>query len=107
VGQFVPPAAAFKAPVTTPSETISALASGIRILAGSPDLRRRMSAAAYAFAETQHWHRRAEEMEGWYQKVVQRQPSRDRAVSPASPTASGHSAQLGKRIPTENLRPLD
>jgi glycosyltransferase involved in cell wall biosynthesis len=69
-GQFVPSAAAIKVPVTRPSETVSALANGIRILAGSPELRRRMSAAARAFAETQHWDRRAEQMELWYEKVV-------------------------------------
>jgi glycosyltransferase involved in cell wall biosynthesis len=74
VGQFVPAAAAIKVPVTSPTDTVSALANGIRILAGSPELRRKMSAAAYAFAETQQWPRRAEQMESLYLKAIQHKP---------------------------------
>ncbi|MDD1749472.1 MAG: glycosyltransferase family 4 protein [Methanothrix sp.] len=69
-GTFVPDEAGIKAPVVTPEETVSILAQGIETLARRPDLRRNMGEAAYAYAKTQTWDRRAEQMLRWYHEVL-------------------------------------
>lgn len=75
VGAFVPPEAGFKVPVTNPEETVAGLSNAIRILAASPELRARMGKAAWTYAKTQTWARRAEKMNEWYQLVVNRYQS--------------------------------
>jgi glycosyltransferase involved in cell wall biosynthesis len=69
VGHFLPLTASFKAPVTTPAETIPALADAIRRLGTSFDLRQNMGLAAYQFAEGQRWDKRGEQMSQLYQSV--------------------------------------
>ncbi len=65
-----PAEAGIKAPVTTPEETVMILARGIEKLAGDPDLRWQMGEAAFAYAKTQTWDRRAAQMLRWYQEVL-------------------------------------
>jgi glycosyltransferase involved in cell wall biosynthesis len=70
VATLVPPDAGIKAPVTEPGETIAALARGMRELAASPELRRRMGRASWEYAQQQTWERRAAEMGGWYEECI-------------------------------------
>ncbi len=72
VGAFVPPEAGIKVPVTNPRETVSGLASAIRHLAGSEQVRAEKGREAWQFARTQTWTRRAEMMSRYYEEVVQR-----------------------------------
>jgi glycosyltransferase involved in cell wall biosynthesis len=74
---FVPPTAGIKVPVTTPAETVEALADGIRHLVHHPERRLRMGEAAWAYAKTQTWDRRAETMSAWYEECLD--ATRDRA----------------------------
>jgi glycosyltransferase involved in cell wall biosynthesis len=67
---FVPPEAGIKAPVTTSAETVGALAEGIRRLVRDPAARLQMGEAAWAYARTQTWDRRAEAMSVWYEQCL-------------------------------------
>ena len=76
VGAFVPPAAGIKVPVTTPSETVRALAEGIDRLAQSSADHDAMGQAAWTFAREQTWSRRAEQMCEWYEQCLRREDRR-------------------------------
>lgn len=69
---FVPPEAGIKAAVSAPAETVAALAQGIRQLARSPETRWKMGEAAWAYARTQTWDRRAAQMSRWYHECLSR-----------------------------------
>ena len=72
IGVFVPPEAGIKVPVTVPAETIAALAQAIRQLAKFPQHRQKMGEAAWAYAKSQTWDRRAAQMAKWYIECLQR-----------------------------------
>jgi glycosyltransferase involved in cell wall biosynthesis len=61
-GAFVPEAAGIKVPVTTPSAVREGIAAAIRRMTESYPLRQTMGAAAWEFAQTQKWDRRATAM---------------------------------------------
>jgi glycosyltransferase involved in cell wall biosynthesis len=70
VGTFVPPNTGIKVPVTSPQQTVAALANGIRRLASCTGERLKMGEAARAYARTQTWERRAERMSNVYDEVL-------------------------------------
>jgi glycosyltransferase involved in cell wall biosynthesis len=70
VAAHIPDEAAIKVPVTSPSETVAALASGIRVLATNLELRRRMSQASWKFAAAQSWPGRVRQMTEWYTEIL-------------------------------------
>jgi glycosyltransferase involved in cell wall biosynthesis len=71
VGSFVPPEAGIKVPVTTPGETVAALARALRRLAlATEEERQRMGAAGWAYARTQTWERRVEQMSRCYEECL-------------------------------------
>jgi glycosyltransferase involved in cell wall biosynthesis len=72
VGEFVPSDAGIKVPVTTPGETAATLAQEICRLAASMETRVRMGEAAWAYARTQTWDRRAAQMSRWYHECLSR-----------------------------------
>lgn len=63
VAAHVPDAAAVKVPVTSPSETVEALAARINQLASSPELRVRIGRAGWEFARAQAWERKVATVE--------------------------------------------
>jgi glycosyltransferase involved in cell wall biosynthesis len=67
---LVPDEAGLKVPVTTPSETVSALANAVAQLAGSAELRRSMGGAAYAAARQFTWEHKVERTEALYRRCV-------------------------------------
>jgi N-acetylglucosaminyldiphosphoundecaprenol N-acetyl-beta-D-mannosaminyltransferase len=69
-GAFVPASAGIKIPVTTPRETVSRIAEGIRRLARNPEVCRRMGEAGCAFARTQTWEKRADRMLNLYEEAL-------------------------------------
>ncbi len=69
---IVPPEAGIKVPVTTPQETVEALAEGIRRLAQSPATRRSMGEAGWTHAQDMGWSRRAQQMILWYEEVIRK-----------------------------------
>ncbi|TAM84359.1 MAG: glycosyltransferase [Acidobacteria bacterium] len=70
VRAFVPDNAGVKVPVASPQEAIAGLASAIRLLVFSPEARIEMGLAAWEFARTQTWNRRAELMSSWYERIL-------------------------------------
>ncbi len=60
---FIPPAAALKAPVTTPAETVGALARAVEYCYDHPAQRVAMGRAGYAFAHSQTWAARGRRMQ--------------------------------------------
>jgi glycosyltransferase involved in cell wall biosynthesis len=70
VGELVPHEAGIKIPVTTPNETIAALADGIRQMAEMPEARRRMGENGWHFARKNTWPYRAEQMSQWYEECI-------------------------------------
>ncbi len=56
---FIPAAAALKAPVTTPAETVAALARAVEFCYDNPAQRVAMGQVGYAFACTQTWYLRS------------------------------------------------
>ena len=56
---FIPAAAALKAPVTTPAETVAALARAVEFCYDNPAQRVAMGQVGYAFARTQTWYLRS------------------------------------------------
>jgi exopolysaccharide biosynthesis WecB/TagA/CpsF family protein len=75
VGAFVPCEAGIKVPVTSPQQTLVGLSEGIRRLALFPEERRKMGEAALAYAKTQTWENRAEQMSQLYQEVISARPA--------------------------------
>jgi len=75
VGAFVPDEAGIKVEVSNPGSTVCGLASAIRRLAASQEIRNEMGRAAWEFARTQAWARRAELMSRYYEEVVKRRHS--------------------------------
>lgn len=69
-GAFVPEEAGIKVAVTNPQETVSRLASAIRYLSNSRHARNEMGHAAWQFARTQTWTRRAEVMSRHYEEAI-------------------------------------
>src|SRR5207253_7393051 len=65
VAIHVPETAAIKIPVTNPAETVAALASGMRLLGSSPELRAQMGRAGWEFARSQVWERKVKLVEEW------------------------------------------
>jgi glycosyltransferase involved in cell wall biosynthesis len=74
VGAFIPPEAGIRVPVTTPAVTISALAHALRRLAQSWETRVKMGEAAWTYARSQTWDRRAEQMSQWYGECLRKTP---------------------------------
>jgi glycosyltransferase involved in cell wall biosynthesis len=74
VGAFVPPEAGIMVPVTTPADTIAALAAGLRRLGRSWAVRVEMGDAAWTYARSQTWDRRAAQMSHWYGECLRRAP---------------------------------
>jgi glycosyltransferase involved in cell wall biosynthesis len=70
VGDFVPLSAGIKVPVTSPEETVAALAAAIHCLISSPDLCRKMGEAAWECAQEHTWDKRAQWMSRFYEDVV-------------------------------------
>jgi glycosyltransferase involved in cell wall biosynthesis len=70
VATFVPDKAAIKVPVTSPTETVSGLAQGIRRLLLCPGERQKMSEAALEFARTQTWEKRTERISKLYEEIL-------------------------------------
>ena len=66
---FVPEDAGIKVPVTNPHDTVTELAKGIRSLALSPQLRKRMGKAAFEFAQTQTWDKRTQRILQIYEEA--------------------------------------
>ena len=60
---FIPAAAAIKAPVTTPAETVAALARAVEYCHDHPAERLAMGRAGYSFARTQTWAARGRRMQ--------------------------------------------
>lgn len=83
---FIPPAAALKAPVTTPAETVAALARAVEYCYDHPAERMAMGRAGFAFAQTQTWHARGYRM----QALVAAALGRSLAVAAAPLTAQAH-----------------
>jgi glycosyltransferase involved in cell wall biosynthesis len=83
VGTHLPSDAAIKAPVTSPAETVAKLAAGIRILATQPEVCRRMGEAAWAYARTQSWEHRAQQMSTWYFEILHGKSLGDRGAGSA------------------------
>lgn len=83
-GALVQPRSGIKVPVTNPEETVKALADGMRRLAQSPGLRRRMGAAGWAEAQTMGWGAKAKQMTRWYEEVLARHRNNGRHVSYAA-----------------------
>jgi len=67
---FVPEDASIKIAVRTPEQIISDFAIAIEALVSNPGCMRKMSQAAYAFANEQTWTRRAEMMNILYDQLV-------------------------------------
>ena len=67
---FIPKDAAIKIDVKTPEQIIRDLAIAIEALVLSPSSMRKMSQAAYVFANEQTWTRRAEMMNTLYDELV-------------------------------------
>ncbi len=78
---FIPAAAAWKAPVTTPEETLAALARAVEECYDDPARRVAMGRAGYAFASTQTWAARGQRM----QQLVAGLPGRRAPVPAAAP----------------------
>lgn len=74
VKAFVPDTAGVKVPIAGPQETVCGLASAIRLLAESPQLRIEKGQAAWEFARAQTWTKRAELMGQWYQQILGERP---------------------------------
>jgi glycosyltransferase involved in cell wall biosynthesis len=72
VGTFVPPEAGIKVPVTRPAETTAGLAQAICRLAISPQARQKMGEAAWNYAKTHTWDRRAAQAGQWYTECLKR-----------------------------------
>ena len=90
VGAFVPSEAGIKVPVTNPQETVSTLGQAIGVVLSSEELRARMGRAAWEFAATQTWERRAEKMSEWYAEVVRNKERKSNGFDspPSSSTIS-------------------
>jgi len=72
VGQFLSDEAGFKAPVTTPDETIAALARAIdRFSSLGESARTRLARAAWRQATAHTWPARATQMGTWYEATIQ------------------------------------
>jgi glycosyltransferase involved in cell wall biosynthesis len=85
VAIHVPESAAIKVPVTTPGETVASLASGMRLLASSAELRNQMGRAAWEFARSQLWERKVAFVEDLIGPLLTTVPMRsDRGVACAT-----------------------
>ncbi|WP_239691907.1 glycosyltransferase family 4 protein [Hymenobacter coccineus] len=67
---FIPPAAALKIPVTTPAETVAALARAVEYCYDHPAARVAMGRAGYAFAHTQTWPLRGRHLQALVNSVL-------------------------------------
>jgi exopolysaccharide biosynthesis WecB/TagA/CpsF family protein len=99
VGTFVPPEAGIKVPVTSPPQTLTGLAEGIRRLALFPEERKKMGRAAQAYAKTQTWEIRAERMSELYEEVLAR-PDNHKATD--LPFWAETSIKLGRPAPYDS-----
>jgi glycosyltransferase involved in cell wall biosynthesis len=70
VGSHLPESCACKIPVSSAETTRAALADAVRVWAGSEEVRRRMSLAAWSYAGSQTWAKRAESITSIYETVV-------------------------------------
>ena len=70
VGSHLPESCAYKIQVSSAETTRAALADAVRVWAGSEEVRRRMSLAAWSYAGSQTWAKRAEGMTTIYVTVV-------------------------------------
>ena len=85
----LPVDAALKATVSSPAETISEIAAGIRELASNEPLRFRMGVAAARFANGELWDTRARRMTELYEAIVAQRGRRERAKSAAACATAG------------------
>jgi exopolysaccharide biosynthesis WecB/TagA/CpsF family protein len=110
VGTFVPREAGIKVPVASREQTLAGLAEGIRRLVLFPEERRKMGAAAHAFARTQTWERRAERMSNLYDEVLSRpmnHQKRDRFTAPAASARLGGPASYGSYAINKRMEKID
>jgi glycosyltransferase involved in cell wall biosynthesis len=80
VGSHLPDAVAIKVPATTPQAVVDAMARHIDQLASDRAPLREMSQAAYSFAATQQWDRRALLMDQLYRQVLARRAANTRSL---------------------------
>lgn len=67
---FIPPAAALKADVTTPAETVRALARAVEYCYDHPAERVAMGRAGFAFAQTQTWAARGQRLQALVEREL-------------------------------------
>jgi len=67
---FIPPAAALKADVTTPTETVSALARAVEYCYDHPAERVAMGRAGFSFAQTQTWAARGQRLQALVEQAL-------------------------------------
>lgn len=70
VGYFVPDDAGIKVPVTTPVETVDALAEALQFFASHSEARKDMGRAAWSFSRTITWPKKAKHMSSRYEEVL-------------------------------------
>ena len=110
VGTFVPSEAGIKVPVASPEQTLAGLADGIRRLALFSEERKKMGEAAYAYAQTQTWERRAERMSSLYEEVLSRsahQRPEDPAESAEASIRFGGPAAYGSYAVNKRMWKID
>jgi glycosyltransferase involved in cell wall biosynthesis len=83
---LVPDGAGIKVPVTSPAATRQAIATAIRRMASSADLRAAMGAVGHQRALTFTLSRRIQDIEGLYASVVSGTATRDGSSATAKPT---------------------
>ncbi|OUJ76079.1 glycosyltransferase family 4 protein [Hymenobacter crusticola] len=82
---FIPAAAGLKVPVTTPEETIAALARAVEHFYDHPAARENMGRAGYAFAITQTWPKRVSRLLQFADEIV---PAQATVLTPRSQSTS-------------------
>jgi glycosyltransferase involved in cell wall biosynthesis len=87
-GAMIPEEAAIKIPVTSPSATIHGLVDGIRALAASPDLGRRMGEAARRHAAAESWSRRVARMNELYRSCLDARRDQNSVSAPRADHAT-------------------
>jgi glycosyltransferase involved in cell wall biosynthesis len=70
VGSFMPADAGIRVPVSSPGETVQALAGALRRLLASAGLRNRMGRVSWEFARNQTWAQRVAVMRQLYEEIV-------------------------------------
>jgi glycosyltransferase involved in cell wall biosynthesis len=84
---FIPAAAAIKAPVTTPTETVAALAQAVEFYYDNPAQRAAMGRVGYAFARTQTWPLRSRRLQQMLTDLVS-------PTTPSLPSVAAEQASI-------------